>query len=213
MKVSTKRIIENLTIRFPTLNPLKEDLENSVDALIKSFLKGGTLFVCGNGGSCSDSAHITGELVKSFCAPRKIREVEQFRLLPDGDLLKEKLQRGLPCIDLTANIALQTAIANDSSADLIFAQQLYVYGHPGDVLLALSTSGNSRNVYMAAQVANLKKITVIGLQGENKFSKLSKFADHLIAVPEVETYKVQELHLPIYHAICLCLENDFFGEG
>lgn len=116
-------------------------------------------------------------------------------------------------MDLTANIALQTAIANDSSADLVFAQQLFVYGRPGDVLLALTTSGNSRNVYLASQVAKSKGMWVIVLQGSNKASKISAFADILLAVPERETYKIQELHLPIYHAICLCLEQEFFGDS
>ena len=113
---------------------------------------------------------------------------------------------------MTANLATQTAISNDIGAPLVFAQQLFVYGRPGDVLLAISTSGNSKNVYLAAQVARIKNMKVIALQGSNKTSNLAKLSDVLISVPRDETYLIQELHLPIYHFICLALEYEFFGE-
>lgn len=215
MKDSTRQNLFNLFARYPCLKSLDNELQRAIETLSTVFSKSGTLFVCGNGGSCADSAHITGELVKSFCKPRSLKE-EEIKLIapfPDANFLKQKLQKGLPCVDLTANIALQTAIANDSSADLVFAQQLFVYGRPGDVLLALTTSGNSRNVYLASQVAKSKGMWVIVLQGSNKASKISAFADILLAVPERETYKIQELHLPIYHAICLFLEQEFFGDS
>lgn len=215
MKINTTSIIQKFIENNPKLEDLREEIEKTVETIKTCFASEGKLLVCGNGGSCSDAAHITGELMKSFRLPRKIeKELEDcLGQFPDGEFLTKHLQKGLPCIDLTANTALQTAILNDTSPDLIFAQQLFVYGQQGDVLLALSTSGNSRNVCLAAQVAKLKKIKVIALQGGNKSSFLSQFADHLIAVPEKETYLVQEFHLPIYHTICLCLENEFFGDN
>lgn len=214
MKDRSKTMLQNFIKNYPELSEVKSSAEAALSLLIEELKNGNRLFVCGNGGSASDCGHITGELLKSFRLPRTLssHDIKKILSLPDGEYLSEKLQYGIPCYDLTANLATQTAISNDIGAPLVFAQQLFVYGRPGDVLLAISTSGNSKNVYLAAQVARIKNMKVIALQGSNKTSNLAKLSDVLISVPRDETYLIQELHLPIYHFICLALEYEFFGE-
>ena len=170
---------------------------------------GGKLLIAGNGGSASDSLHIVGELMKGFCNPRKIND--ELREKIGDEELSNVLQYGLPAISLCSETALFTAFLNDQSADAVFAQGVLGYGKKEDILLLISTSGNSSNCVKAMKVAKALGIKVIALTGK-KDSKLSEGADVTIKATETETYKIQELHLPIYHAICLALEQEFFGE-
>jgi D-sedoheptulose 7-phosphate isomerase len=205
--------IDILIERYPSLKLIKKELEEACNILIDSFKHGNKLLVCGNGGSASDSDHITGELMKGFEKKRQIND-ELFNKLKDIDpdsanLLKETLQYGLPTIPLTSHQGLMTAFSNDQSAEAVFANQVLGYGKKGDVLLAISTSGNSKNVVLASIVAKALGIKVIALTGV-KNSKLESLADLCIKAPSERTYQIQEYHLPIYHAICLEIEDYFF---
>ena len=206
--------IELLLSRYPVLTGAKQDIYNAYLLLRSSYEAGGKLLVAGNGGSAADAEHIVGELMKGFKLPRKIgTEFAEKLLAVDaqmGTVLAENLQGALPAIALDGHYSLNTAYANDCEPALCFAQQVYGYGNAGDVLLAITTSGNSQNILYAAMVAKAKGMKVIGMTGE-KESKLSAMADICIRVPETETYMVQELHLPVYHCLCLMLEETFFG--
>lgn len=206
--------IEELAERYAVLSSCKEDILAAYKLLSEAYCNGRKLLVCGNGGSASDSEHIVGELMKEFKLKRKVYVNHAETLIkidPEmGGVLAENLQGALPAICLTGHSSLTTAFMNDANADLIFAQQVNGYGKPGDVFLGISTSGNSKNVLYAAITAKSKGLKVIGLTGA-KDNKLMKFADVCIRVPETETYKIQELHLPVYHCLCLMLEDRFFG--
>lgn len=206
--------IELLTERYPKLAVCKEDVIKAYNILEAAYEDSRKLLVCGNGGSASDSEHIVGELMKEFRLKRKVfaNQTEAMKAIdPEmGQILAENLQGALPAICLTGHSALSTAFMNDANADLIFAQQVNGYGKPNDVFLGISTSGNSKNVVYAAITAKAKGLSVIGLTGQNN-SKIASIADVCIKVPEVETYKIQELHLPVYHCLCLMLEDKFFG--
>ena len=206
----------NLLIeRYPKLAVCKEDIKKAYELLEAAYSNGRKLLVCGNGGSASDSEHIVGELMKEFKLKRKVYSDQATALKaidPElGQVLADNLQGALPAICLTGHSSLTTAFMNDANADLVFAQQANGYGQPGDVFLGISTSGNSQNVLYAAVNAKAKGLKVIGLTGA-KESKLMKYADVCIRVPETETYKIQEYHLPVYHCLCLMLEEYFFGE-
>jgi D-sedoheptulose 7-phosphate isomerase len=204
----------NLLIeRYPKLAVCKEDIKKAYELLEAAYKAGRKLLVCGNGGSASDSEHIVGELMKEFKLKRKVYSDQAAALKaidPElGQVLADNLQGALPAICLTGHSSLTTAFMNDANADLVFAQQVNGYGKAGDVFLGISTSGNSKNVLYAAVNAKAKGLKVIGLTGA-KESKLMKYADVCIRVPETETYKIQELHLPVYHCLCLMLEEKFF---
>lgn len=206
----------NLLIeRYPKLAACKEDIRNAYELLEVAYTSGRKLLVCGNGGSASDSEHIVGELMKEFKLKRKVYSDQAAALKeidPElGQILADNLQGALPAICLTGHSSLTTAFMNDANADLVYAQQVNGYGKAGDVFLGISTSGNSKNVLYAAVNAKAKGLKVIGLTGA-KENKLMKYADVCIRVPETETYKIQELHLPVYHCLCLMLEEKFFGE-
>jgi D-sedoheptulose 7-phosphate isomerase len=205
--------IEELLRRNKELSGLKEEIENAARAIIRSFENGGKLLACGNGGSSSDSDHIVGELMKSFEGGRPLNPELKEKLTAiggeRGSYLAENLQQGLPAISLTAHTALTTAVANDIDAAVIFAQQITGYGNAGDVLIAMSTSGNSQNVIDAIIVAKAKGLVTIGFTGESG-GKLKEICDFLINVPERRTAYVQELHLPVYHTLCLMVEDHFF---
>ena len=213
MQVNTK-IIKELTTRYPQLENLAGEILNAGECLIRCYNNGNKILICGNGGSCSDSDHIAGELIKGFEHKRPLPgELKNNLMQTDqerGTYLAEKLQYGLPAIALTAHTGLITAVANDIDADLIFAQQVIAYGKPGDVLMALSSSGNSQNVVDAILTAKAKGMKVIGLTGESG-GKMKSLCDILINVPEKRTAFVQELHLPVYHTLCVMIENHFFG--
>lgn len=206
--------LNHLIDRYPKLIVCKEDIRKAYDLLEGAYAAGRKLLVCGNGGSASDSEHIVGELMKEFKLKRKMYSNQAAALKeidPElGLVLAENLQGALPAISLTGHSALQTAYMNDAVPELVFAQQVNGYGKAGDVFLGISTSGNSKNVLNAAITAKSKGLKVIGLTGA-KESKLMKFADVCIRVPETETFKIQELHLPVYHCLCLMLEQKFFG--
>ena len=213
MKKETMKALENLTERYPVLSVCENEIKKLTEALINCYKNGGKLLVCGNGGSAADAEHIVGELMKGFCSKRPLCDKEKAELEKygeDGALLAQKLQSALPAISLYNETALITAYANDAEPSLIYAQQVYALGKPGDVLLCISTSGNSENVCYAVTAAKAKEMTVAALTGKSG-GKLKNICDICIAVPETETYKVQELHLPVYHAVCLCLEEEFFG--
>lgn len=215
MKKTALACIETLLLRYPVLCPCEKDLYAALETMAASYRDGGRLLVCGNGGSAADSLHIVGELMKGFVLPRKVDAQTQEALRavsPDtADYLIANLQGALPAVSLVSEVGLSTAYANDQAPDLAFAQQVLGQGREGDVLFAISTSGNSLNVLYAAQVARAKGIRVIGLTGQGG-GKLRAWADVLLAAPEKETFKIQELHLPVYHALCLALEQEFFGE-
>lgn len=206
--------LNTLIERYPKLIVCREDIKKAYELLETAFYNGRKLLVCGNGGSASDSEHIVGELMKEFKLKRKVysdhaaalKEID-FEL---GQVLADNLQGALPAISLTGHSSLQTAFMNDAMPELVFAQQVNGYGKPGDVFLGISTSGNSENVLYAAVNAKAKGLKVIGLTGA-KENKLMKYTDVCIRVPETETYKIQELHLPVYHYLCLMLEEHFFG--
>ena len=206
--------LNHLIDRYPKLIVCKEAIMQAYEILEAAYQNGRKLLVCGNGGSASDSEHIVGELMKEFKLKRKVYGNQAAALKeidPElGQVLADNLQGALPAISLTGHSALQTAYMNDAVPELVFAQQVNGYGKPGDVFLGISTSGNSKNVLYAAVNAKAKGLKVIGLTGA-KENKLMKFADVCIRVPETETYKIQELHLPVYHCLCLMLEQKFFG--
>lgn len=206
--------IDLLMVRYPTLKVVRQDIVNAYLILEECYEHDGKLLVAGNGGSAADSEHIAGELMKRFRIPRpvpkkfadKLRETDPIA----GEDLARNLERGLMAIPLTAHEAISTAYINDVDGFGVFAQQLYGFGRKGDVFLGISTSGNSKNVINAAVVARALGMKVIGLTGA-KGGGLAKIADVAIRVPEEETYMIQELHLPVYHCLCLMLEDHFFG--
>ena len=212
--MDTKELIDQLCERHPLLTAVRPAIEEACNQLIACYENGGKVLVCGNGGSCSDSEHIVGELMKSFELKRPIRLDLQEKLAalsPErGKYLAIHLQQGLPAISLTAHTSLTTAIANDIHGDIIFAQQVLGYGKPDDLLLGISSSGNSQNILDACMVAKAMNMKVIGLTGETG-GKMKEFCDILINVPERRTFMVQELHLPVYHLLCLAVEHRFFG--
>jgi len=205
--------IQQLISRYPALEPLKSSISAAFDIIVDSYTNGGKLLIAGNGGSASDAEHIAGELMKTF---------EKKRTLPDSfimdikkvnieiaEYLIPRMQPGLPTIALSGHASLNTACINDIDGNITFAQQVYGYGKETDVLLAISTSGNSKNILYAAAVAKAKKLKIIALSGGSG-GALRNIADVSIIVPETETFKIQELHLPVYHCLCQMLENHFF---
>lgn len=207
-------IIEQLVCRYPNLEGLIDKINAATTAIVKCYSGGGKILVCGNGGSCSDSEHIVGELMKSFEKKRPIENTlvnELERVSKErGKLLSLKLEKCLPAISLNVHSSLASAIANDIGSSMVFAQQVNGYGNEGDILIGISTSGNAENVVNAAITARAKKLTVIGLTGHSG-GQMKSFCDILINVPELRTALVQELHIPIYHAICMMVENYFFN--
>ena len=218
MKIVETRLyqyIDLLILRYPQLIVAKDCIVEAYQILEESYTNDGKLLVAGNGGSAADAEHIVGELMKGFVNPRKLEAEYSDALITVnkelGRVLSENLQGALPAIALDGHLALTTAYLNDCEPLLCFAQQVNGYGRKSDVFLGISTSGNSRNILYAATVAKAKGMKVIGLTGE-KDSKLSEISDTCIQVPETETYKIQELHLPVYHCLCLMLEDTFFGK-
>lgn len=209
MKINSLRHIDILVERYPSLESQKKQIVDSCESLIDSYKNGNKLLVCGNGGSAADSEHIVGELMKGFILPRHLSNDLVKKI--DDDVLTNALQYGLPSISLVSQTALSTAFSNDQLPTAVFAQQVLGYGKNGDALLCISTSGNSLNCVYAAKVAKALNMKVISLTGE-KDSKLKELSDITIQAPSKETFKIQEYHLPIYHAICLAIENEFYGD-
>ena len=206
--------IDLLVQRYPVLNSCVEEIEKAYLILEECYVNDGKLLIAGNGGSAADSEHIAGELMKRFKTPRlvspefaeKLRTIDPVR----GENLAHNLECSLMAIPLVAHEALSTAYVNDVDGLGVFAQQLFGFGRSGDVFLGISTSGNSKNVMSATVVARALGLKVIGLTGA-KGGELAEVADVAMTVPETETYMIQELHLPVYHCLCLMLEDRFFG--
>ena len=210
-----KKHIDLLAERYPSLEAVKDDVAAAYLLLEESYENGGKLLIAGNGGSAADSEHIVGELMKGFKLPRKPKTAFAEKLVEEdrelGTILAQSLQGALPAIALDGHPALSTAYMNDCEPLLCFAQQVNGYGKAGDVFLGISTSGNSKNVLYAAATAHAKGMKVIGLTGA-KESRLQEMSDVCIKAPQTETYMIQELHLPIYHCLCLMLEDHFFAD-
>lgn len=214
LEARIQKHLDGLIERYPALSCCRDDIESAYVILEEAYKNDKKLLIAGNGGSAADSEHIAGELMKRFKTSRPVPKefAERLKAIDSvrGEKLANNLERGLMAIPLVAHEALTTAYINDVDGLGVFAQQLYGFGREGDVFLGISTSGNSKNVMSAAIVAKAVGIKVLGLTGENG-GELSKIADVTIKVPEEETYKIQELHLPVYHALCLMLEDRFFG--
>jgi D-sedoheptulose 7-phosphate isomerase len=199
--------------RYPQLEPIRTDINAAFTAMAESFAGGGKLLIAGNGGSAADAGHIAGEMMKNFVKKRKLDEAFISNIKEvDSEIagyLLSRLQPGLPAIDLSCQASLITAAINDIDNNIIFSQQVYSYGKEGDIFLGISTSGNAKNVLYAAAAAKAKQLRVIALSGGSG-GTLRRFADVSIVAPETETYKIQELHLPIYHCLCLMIEERFF---
>lgn len=208
--------LDMLMLRYPALDVCRASIREAYLLMEACYRRDGKLLIAGNGGSAADAEHIAGELMKRFRTPRpvtpdfaeKLKRVDPIR----GAALAKNLERGLMAIPLVAHEALTTAYINDVDGLGVFAQQLFGFGRPGDIFLGISTSGNSKNVMSAAVVARAMGIRVIGLTGADG-GELAGFADVAVRVPETETYRIQELHLPVYHCWCLMLEDRFFGAG
>ena len=185
---------------------MQEKIMQAADLICTCFENGGRLLLCGNGGSAADCAHITGELVKGFLKKRQLPQELREKI---GESWADDLQGGLPAIDLTANAGLISAVINDIDGKSVYAQQVAAYGRKGDVLIGISTSGNSENVCRAMKTAKALGMTTIGMTGE-KGGKMKELSDLLLNVPENETYKVQEMHLPLYHRLCILIEERMF---
>ena len=217
VKESTLKCVEDLIARYPQMAECRTDLQAAVEAICESYRNGHKLIACGNGGSASDSEHIVGELMKGFLLKREIKGelAEKIRANcgEDAQYLIDNLQGALPALSMVNQVALNTAFANDQAPDLSFAQQLLGMGDEGDVLLAISTSGNSTNVIYALEMAKVKGVKSIALLGHSGGKiKARGLADINICVTEDETFKIQELHLPVYHMLCIAVENEFFGD-
>ena len=205
--------MDRLIERYPALKECGEDIAAAVRLVIDTYQAGGKLLLAGNGGSAADCEHISGELLKGFMSKRPLSEEKRREMCasyPVEDGVLDKLQMGLAAIPLTSLSALGTAFSNDVSPELVFAQGVFALGKRGDTLIAMSTSGNSKNVLRAAEVAKAIGVKVIGLTGQGG-GALKDVCDVCVCVPETETYKVQEYHLPVYHYLCQKVEEHFFG--
>lgn len=206
--------LKRLAARYPDLVPCLDDVEAAFDLLRDCFTSGGKLLLCGSGGSASDSEHVVGELMKAFELKRLLPETVRAKLTEafggEGTYLADHLQGALPAFSLVSQTALITAVANDVDAELIYAQQVYGYGRPGDALLGISTSGNSASVLHALRVARSLGLATVGLAGRSG-GKMKELCDVTIRVPEDDTLLIQERHLPVYHALCRMLEQYFFA--
>lgn len=195
--------MNELLSRYPQLDECKDDIKKALDLILDTYRNGGKILVCGNGGSAADSEHIVGELMKSFLKKREVTDVR----IPEH--LRKNLQGALPAISLPSQSAILSAFLNDVEPDMIYAQLVYGYAKENDLVIGISTSGNSKNIVNAVETANCMGVKTLSLTGKNE-SMLSKISTVTVRVPETETYKIQELHLPVYHYLCAAAENIFF---
>ena len=195
--------MDDLVKRYPELEKCLVDIKKTVDLMIETYENSGKILICGNGGSCADCEHIVGELMKGFLLKREVSDER----IPDD--IRGKLQGALPAISLPSQTAVLSAYINDVDPEMMYAQMLYGYARENDLFIGLSTSGNSKNIVNAARVAKALNIKTVAMTGE-KESKLSDICDVTIKAPATETYKIQELHLPIYHYLCVEVEKRFF---
>ena len=220
IKPSAAAAVDTLITRYPALESCAADIRTALDALCASYRAGGKLIICGNGGSAADAEHIVGELMKGFLLPRHLDEniLAKLHAACDAadpmtvDYFMQNLQGALPAISLPSQLAISSAFSNDQAPDLTFAQQVLGLGREGDVLLGITTSGSSKNVLYAfrmAQALGMRTIALTGASGGKCAS--GGYADIMIKAPSHETYQIQEYHLPIYHTLCIALEEEFFG--
>ena len=206
--------LSTLEQRYPDLEPCLPSIEAAYHLLVATYREGGKLLICGNGGSAADSDHIVGELMKGFELRRPLGDELRRRLQAvdpaAGAYLADRLQGALPAISLSSHAALSTAIGNDIAGDVIFAQQVLGYGHKGDALIGISTSGSSANVLHALRVARALELRTIGFTGRTG-GKMRDLCDVTICVPYDRTLEIQERHLAIYHALCILIELEFFA--
>ena len=206
-------MLQELLVRHPELGGAKEDIYAAFVVLRDCFAQGGKVLTAGNGGSAADAEHIAGELMKRFDKKRPLSDASRATLLAADPVFGARVAalvgEALPVVSLTGHAALSTAVMNDDDATALFAQQVWGWGREGDVLLALSTSGNAENLLLAATAAKARGMKVVLLTGQNG-GELAPMADVAVRVPETETYLVQELHLPVYHTLCRMLEHHFF---
>lgn len=208
-------ILPDLIARYPELDECIPDINGAFQVLADCFESGGKLLICGNGGSAADCEHLVGELMKGFISRRPLPAEVRSSLLnefpDDGEYLADHLQGALPAISLVSQSSLITAYANDVAADMIYAQQVFGYGKPGDALIGISTSGRSRNILNALRVARSRGLATVGFSGRTG-GDMPELCDVVVKVPEDDTLKIQERHLPIYHALCSMLEQAFFPD-
>jgi D-sedoheptulose 7-phosphate isomerase len=213
MKEVVEKEFDSLFYRYPQLLVCRDDIRAAYELMSKSLQGKGLFMTCGNGGSAADAEHIVGELMKGFKLRRKLSAEQQLIIKSafpaDGEYLSENLQQAIPAISLVSQTSLSTAYINDIAADMVFAQQVFGYGKPGDLLIGLTTSGNSKNVVNACKVAKSIGVKTIGFTGEAE-SRLSEICDVIIRVPACETFRIQEYHLPVYHTLCAMLELETF---
>ncbi len=199
--------LTTLIERFPALSECEKDIISAYNLMIGCYDNGSKLLCCGNGGSAADCDHLVGELMKGFLKKRPLSDEEKDKFSLEN--LAYSLQKGLPAISLCAHSALMTAFSNDEDPDFVFAQQVYGYANKGDILVAFSTSGNSANIVYAAMAAKAAGVAVISITGANE-SRLSEISDVCIRIPETETFKIQELTLPVYHCLAAMVEENYF---
>ena len=204
-------MLNELFLRYPALSSCRESVEKTRDAIVKCYENGGKLLLCGNGGSAADCEHIAGELMKGFRRQRPLKGEMRDKILNKDFVMGNALQTGLAAIPLTSFSSLNTATANDIDPKYVFAQSLLALGKPGDLLVAISTSGNAKNVLSAVKLAQIIGVTTVGLTGMAGGALLRE-CDITVCVPESLTYKVQELHQAVYHALCADVEAHFFAE-
>jgi len=212
----SEQYLDNLIEAYPELLVCKEQIRQAYVALRETYEKGGKLLVAGNGGSASDAEHVVGELMKSFVCPRRATK-EQMQCLEAvdkerGAYLAKQLEQALPAISLVSQSSISTAYINDVGAACVYAQQVFGYGKEEDAFLGISTSGDSENIIYAAVAAKAKGLKTIGLTGASG-GKMKQYMDVCICVPREHTHRIQELHLPIYHCLCMMVENYFFGDA
>ncbi len=214
MKQNAQQLFDECMASYPQLVTCGTQILSAFYSLVKCYSQDGKVLVCGNGGSASDAEHIVGELMKKFRIKRPVdsqmKEKMESLGFDSAELVTSRLERALPAISLVSQTSLVSAIINDVGGDMIFAQQVYGYGKPGDVLIALSTSGNSTNVINAIKVARAAGMTAIGFSNENG-GKMRDLCDIMVTVPSTITFQIQELHLPVYHLLCAMVEEELFG--
>ena len=205
--------IDNVLMRHKELEYLRESIVETVEAIKKAYYKGGKILVCGNGGSCSDADHIVGELLKGFLSKRELTKEQKSEIInknyDNGKYIADSLQQGIIAYSLNAQGAILSAVINDIGSDMMFAQQVYAMAGENDLVIGISTSGNSENVCNALKTAKIKGAATLGMTG-NKNGKMNEFCDILIDVPSSETYVIQEYHIAIYHAFCAEAELEIF---
>jgi D-sedoheptulose 7-phosphate isomerase len=215
MTQSTRRILDDLIERCPVLAPCREAIDRACGVMCTCHRQGGLILVCGNGGSAADAEHIVGELMKGFLLPRRISGRDaadlRVRLGEEGEILAARLQTAVRAVSLVSQSSLISAVCNDTGADMAYAQQVYGYGRKGDVLVGISTSGNAVNVNLALAAARARDMVSVGLTG-CEGGRMKELCDVVVRVPAGETYRIQELHTAVYHALCAMVEADVFGE-